>query len=248
VKKKSARSASAQKNIIKKMIHENDLKRKKHNELEVRRRKRINQKFNELQMICQSKCDRRSILQSAIDLIQAQKVKLGNLEEKVNHLRELQEQEDDFGSSLLLQPKPDEKEIIKDELLKEPSSSFDFYSIYNSTSSPLAVLSLEGSIVDCNEAFCNLIGRSRDQILAQETIFSVFTTPDIASFAKEVQTLIEGTQDLIAIQGKILKTDPISPSCFISLTGLISRIRYSTSSNNIADYLSWIGIQQAESS
>jgi len=148
-------------------------RREKHNQVEIRRRKRINQRFNELGDICG--CDskqKRNILTSAID-------KLKEFEDRIQQLKGNLESLalDDVAGDPSDAVESAEEKLEGDGQFQD-HSVVDHRSVFMKSGVPLHVSGFDGRILDCNEKFAQLFGFTREVILAnQVTVFSL-TSPD----------------------------------------------------------------------
>jgi PAS domain S-box-containing protein len=216
------------------------MKRRKHNEHEVQRRRQINLKFAELQRICQSKSDRRSVLQGAIDTIHIHHEKIENLKQRVRQLKSMAENSDDFFGT------GDDNNVLNQTFADQQQQdvnifgSHNFQNVYQNISAPIAILSSNGTITDCNSAFCNLIGKEKDFIISQDTVFGVFTTLEYAEFVLQIQQIIDGKLNHICINGNVLHQTGYP----VPITSLISSMQPSSSLEKV-EHLSWIAIRDA---
>jgi PAS domain S-box-containing protein len=165
----------------------NERRRRKHNELEVKRRQRINEKFQELQDLCNSKSDRRSVLQSAIDMIQSYSTRIQSLEAQAQQYQQQLSAGELYRANGPRALAP---------LASQRTGAIDFQSVYRNLSAPIAVMSLDGRFVDCNDAMCMLFGKNREDI-EQTTMFGLANPKDLANLFSKVQRLITGDDDFV---------------------------------------------------
>jgi len=166
----------------------NERRRRKHNELEVKRRQRINEKFQELQELCSSKTDRRSVLQSAIEMIQSYASRIQTLEMQV------QQYQQQAASGELYRAVNAPRALAP--LAAHRIGTIDFQGVYRNVSAPIAIMSLDGRFVDCNDSMCMLFGKQREEI-EQTTMFGLANPKDLATLFSKVQRLITGDDNMV---------------------------------------------------
>eukprot|EP00475_Leptophrys_vorax_P040148 TRINITY_DN7400_c1_g1_i12.p1 TRINITY_DN7400_c1_g1~~TRINITY_DN7400_c1_g1_i12.p1 ORF type:complete len:501 (-),score=95.64 TRINITY_DN7400_c1_g1_i12:2445-3908(-) len=206
----------------------NERRRRKHNELEVKRRQRINEKFVELQELCSSKSDRRSVLQAAIDTISSFPSRLHSLEVQI---QQYQQQLAAAAAGDMFRsggPKP----IAP--LSSQRMGVVDFQAVYRKVSAPMAVMSLDGRFVDCNEAMCALFGKRPEEI-EQTTMFGLANPKDLAVLFSKVQRLITGEDDVVVFDTFYTH----SSSSQIPLMTIV----YSVRDQGEIQSLLWIGVR-----
>ena len=164
---------------------EDDVKekrRRKHNELEVKRRKRINSKFDELQALCNCKNDRRSILQAAVDTIRSFANQVTVLEAELARIK----------ASVPSGP-------LSPTLLGTSVLPAQQQLIFSNSTAPMGIMALDGRFLDCNDAACRLLGKSREELL-QTTMFGLVHPKDLAGMFSKIQRLIKSEVELAVIE------------------------------------------------
>lgn len=130
-------------------------RRRKHNELEIRRRKEMNNQFEELHGVLGCQHTRSSILDAALSRICMADQQIKALSAQVS----------------LLKPKP----LSKDQQAhseQERGSEESFAQLYRSSYIAQAILGIDGRILQCNESFTSMTKRSTKDLLGT-TIFAL---------------------------------------------------------------------------
>lgn len=168
-------------------------RRKKHNQVEIRRRKRIKASFNELGQICG--CDskqKRIILSSAIDMIKEYEDRIKNLQTSIDALDAAGADDDAKGSAPV--DSTDIETMVENVIRLKDGSTIDHESIFHDSGVPLNIASFDGRILDCNLSFARLFGYTREQLLeGQNTTLFSLTSPESLSIAyRTVGALMNG--------------------------------------------------------
>jgi PAS domain S-box-containing protein len=206
-------------------------KRKKHNEMEVKRRMRIQQKINELQQVCHCpRNDRRSILQTAIDTINGYTGRIAALEAEIARLRG----ERNSPSPPIEQQLQHNIPQQLDQGQRRESSGLDFQAVFENVSGPMAIVSLDGRILHCNVHMCNVFGKGQEE-LQSRTIFQLCSPNDAALLFSKVKTLCEtGMEVVIADTTAVYNSGEVIP-----MVVLIYSVR---DQDHSPSYLYWVGI------
>lgn len=180
-----------------------EIRRQKHNALEVNRRKRINDKFKELHSLVATPLpDRAVVLQGAVDTIIHYEKSLLALQAKAlanpstaglaSDISAMLP--DRLGNSIGFFVRTEETPVAAITL--ETEVGFDFNRIFGQTSAPMALMGLRGEFLNFNDAFVNLLGQPRDDLL-RKNMFEVVNTTDIARMTSKVRALANGVDDLV---------------------------------------------------
>lgn len=209
-------------------------RRRKHNELEIRRRKRINLKFSELQNLMNCKSDRRGILQSAIDTIRSLAEKVSQLECDLEHMKTVVNRSQYHGAMTTGNQQAMISSIPRAMMAGSMGVPLDFHSIFRNMSAPMGFMSLDGRFIDCNTAMCVLLGRSREEIL-YTTMFGLANPKDLASIFSKIQRLIKGEQHSVVIDTYCVHSTGIQ----IPLVVLVFSVPHYQDIQNLV----WIGVK-----
>jgi len=177
------------------LLTEEELKerRKKHNEVEIRRRKRIKASFSELGQLCG--CDskqKRIILANAIDLIKQYEDKIEHLQSSIESI----DQEAKATDATAAETSSVSVEGAPSTSVSDPNAhAVDHDSVFYSSGVPLYIAAFDGRILDCNSAFAKLFGYSREHVIElQTTTLFALTSPDALSNAFSiVSSLMNGS-------------------------------------------------------
>jgi PAS domain S-box-containing protein len=177
-------------------------RRKKHNEVEIRRRQRIKSSFDELGEMCG--CDskqKRVVLSTAIQLLQEYQSKIERLQQNIAGLEEAaikteEESKAALGAAAAAAVGAGSGVALPDST----QGGVDHLSLFRSAGVPLLIASFDGRILDSNEAFAKLIGFTRSELLqGQATTFFSLTAPETLSVAfSTVGSLMSGTPSVQA--------------------------------------------------
>lgn len=128
------------------------LRRKKHNEIEIRRRQRLNDNFEELQRLVQydkKEKDKDTVLRTVIDRLKEYERKLAEMESLQQHKR-----------TWALQRAP----MAVPPPVSLFNSKVNHSKIFSNNDMPMCVASLNGRMLDANDRFCDILGYTRDEI------------------------------------------------------------------------------------
>jgi len=174
-------------------LTEEELKerRKKHNQVEIRRRKRIKSSFNELGQICG--CDskqKRIILSSAIEMIKEYEERIKNLQSSIDAL-DVADEDVKTGAPVDAQGA---SELVDNVIRLKDGSTIDHESIFHDSGVPLNIAAFDGRILDCNNSFARLFGFTREQLLETQTttLFSLTTAESLSTAFRTVGALMNG--------------------------------------------------------
>jgi PAS domain S-box-containing protein len=128
------------------------MRRKKHNEIEIRRRQRLNDNFEELQRLVhydKKEKDKDSVLRTVIDRLKEYERKLAEMESLHQHKQ-----------SWALQRAP----LAVPPPVSMFTSKVNHSKIFSNNDMPMCVASLNGRMLDANDRFCDILGYTRDEI------------------------------------------------------------------------------------
>jgi PAS domain S-box-containing protein len=195
----------------------------------------MNQKFEELQMICQAKNDRKSILQGAIDTVRMLKAAIENSKNKIENLKGIIGDEEEGQKVVVYQEMPN---FPLDPVNFVHGSYCDFQKVYENVSAPIGIISVDGTFLDCNQAFCLLVGKEKESIVMQDTLLAMFSARDFGDFINDIQNIIERKFTQTQAEGEILHHSGQMIRVHVILSSL-----YDSSSTSV-DYLSFIAIRR----
>ena len=182
--------------------------KQRHNQLELQRRERMKQNFDQLRSTIQcERADRCSILNAATEKIRAMTVQIQQLQEQLNmHIQ--------TNSNINTNPNPDanidsntntgtSNAPLSTTVKLEPPSSVSSTAtpvppsnatlkFHENISVPTSIMShpllspiaraemtLNGQFVDCTDSFCDLLKLDKTTILRNGSIFSIFSSDDL---------------------------------------------------------------------
>lgn len=153
---------------------ERDVKNRKHNESELRRRKRLNECFVELASVCRVDGSKARVLASAIDVVTNLEERKERLDRELKELQERVKQAQAAKASSGLAPAP---AFATTKPASRVPMSHDF--VLHRGDAPQAILSLSGVFWDCNDQFGRTLRfGSREELLrSKSTLFSL-ASPD----------------------------------------------------------------------
>eukprot|EP01006_Ploeotia_vitrea_P036338 TRINITY_DN66005_c4_g1_i1.p1 TRINITY_DN66005_c4_g1~~TRINITY_DN66005_c4_g1_i1.p1 ORF type:complete len:730 (-),score=359.73 TRINITY_DN66005_c4_g1_i1:872-2755(-) len=170
-------------------------RRAKHRAVQVRRRQRINALFQKLHELSDATDNRkRFILHAAVDKIQALKSKVQEMEQEMTMLRAAAVQQLPSSTTHVLKLEPstalgaagavtETPAVVDAERARQMASSLewspcvDLRQVFYASTVPMDVVSMGGKFLDCNDAFCRLVGYSKRDLVDKSTFFGL-THPD----------------------------------------------------------------------
>jgi len=140
------------------------VRRRKHNEVEIRRRQKINEHFDELQELVgydKKEKDKDSVLRSVIDKLNEYKLREEALIAKKGAL------ESGASKSVVLSSGAASRttQLVQNLYLDMAGGkAIDYSKVFSNNSVPMALGSIGGGLVDCNDAFLHALAFSREEV------------------------------------------------------------------------------------
>lgn len=166
-------------------VSQHDMRRKRHNEGEIRRRKRLNAQFDGLANLVESSSNTKpAILKDVED----------HIIELRKQLRKAQGVEASSPAEASVEPKSSFEQHSQSHIV-QVGHVISFQDIYSGSSVPRFLTDMNGTIVACNDHFANMLGYRREEILCNSPTHSVFLLNESRpALATVLQSIFAGTR------------------------------------------------------
>jgi PAS domain S-box-containing protein len=185
------------------------LRRRKHNELEIKRRKRLNDRYEELHQHLGCAHTRLAILETAI-------ARLKHAESQIKALNIVLDAVKKHPGNLFVGTRNPKSESSSCQAPTASSTTARMLAAFDCVDVPLLVLLPNGSVADCSQSFCELIGFTKD-VLRQSTIFSLASESDLSELYGVINKLVskEISSHFLDLQLTHEEGKPVSFKCLI---------------------------------
>eukprot|EP00475_Leptophrys_vorax_P018506 TRINITY_DN25318_c0_g1_i1.p1 TRINITY_DN25318_c0_g1~~TRINITY_DN25318_c0_g1_i1.p1 ORF type:complete len:509 (-),score=89.97 TRINITY_DN25318_c0_g1_i1:2843-4267(-) len=194
------------------------IRRRKHNELEIKRRKKMNDKYEELYRLLGCPHTRVGILDSAIARIKTSDAQIRAMNIIMEALKKsapnMQTLSAESSNGSLSQPK---QELSAD-------SSTIFQNLSNSlrhVNTPVMVTALNGSILMCNQSLCDCLGFSND-VISKTTLFSMVSESDLSDVFSVTKKVLSAEVPCQVIDLKMVHADGYTKTLHSIISGVVS--------------------------
>jgi PAS domain S-box-containing protein len=209
------------------------IRRRKHNELEIKRRKKMNEKYEELCQLLGCSHTRLGILETAISKIKsadaqvrALNIILDATKKDLNHSHSSNSKavsSTDFSFNL---PALNETPVLAssaNEIITKMSNSI------RELKCPAMITALNGSILSFNSAVPKMLGFS-DEILTKSTLFSVISEADLSKMFALTNRVLSGEVSSEVIDLKMVHSQGYTVSLRSFITAIFHKAAQKTTS------------------
>jgi hypothetical protein len=207
------------------------IRRRKHNELEIKRRKKMNDKYEELYRLLGCPHTRVGILDAAIARIKtsdaqirAMNIIMEALKKNAPNMQTLSSEESNNGAN----------GQAKSELRVDSSTIFQNLSgSLGHLNTPVMITALNGSILMCNQSLCDCLGFSLD-VISKTTLFSMVSESDLSDVFSATKKVLSAEVPCQVLDLKMVHAEGYTKTLHSIISGVVSPSADSSSSKPIA--------------